>query len=175
METLVPSVQAHQEWQRRIAENAHAASDAERGKNREATVTAGIEAMKVALLINGGAAVAAMALVGALVGRGGATMETIRPVLRCLYWFGGGTVLAAFTAGSAFFAFDLYSGSAGAREKQWDYPYVVSTPKSDRLYNAGWWCTLLGTTSAGLALVAFIIGVIVAAKAVAKLHFGGTN
>jgi len=41
---------------RRIAENAHAASDAEREKNREASATAGIEAMKVALLINGGAA-----------------------------------------------------------------------------------------------------------------------
>ena len=56
MENPVVDAKAHQEWQRRIAENAHAASDAEREKNREASATAGIEAMKVALLINGGAA-----------------------------------------------------------------------------------------------------------------------
>jgi|SRR5947209_16007572 len=116
-----------------------------------------------------------MALVGALMGRGGATIEMVKPLLRCLYWFGGGVVLAAFTAGSAFFAFDLYLSGIAAREKQWDYPYVVSNPKSDRFSRAGWWCTLFSTTTAGLALVAFIVGVILAAKAVEKIHFPGTS
>jgi hypothetical protein len=152
----------------RAAERAHdqAANAAE--QYREATVRAGQEAMKVALLINGGAAVAVLAFVGGLATRTGISLGELKAVTHSLYWFAGGVVSAAITAGCGFFASDLYAGSMHHQDRSWEHPYLSHNEKSKMLYNLGWWCSLGGTVLAGISLVLFVVGIWVASTTIAN-------
>jgi hypothetical protein len=82
------------------------------------------EAMKVALAINGGTAVAVLTFSGAINYRGGIALGDLKLLLTSLGLFGIGVACASVTAALAYFANSLYSASHGAKELIWTHPYV---------------------------------------------------
>jgi hypothetical protein len=64
----------------------------------EAVIKGGELAIRTVMLINGGAAVAVLAFIGALVREGGVSVKEIAGVSTSLLWFGGGVAAAALCA-----------------------------------------------------------------------------
>jgi hypothetical protein len=70
--------------------------------NHTASVSSGAEAVKTALLINGGAAIAVLAFIGGIASQGRISTSDINDVAGGLSWFGYGVLSAAVTMGLAY-------------------------------------------------------------------------
>jgi hypothetical protein len=100
-----------EELGRRAAERAHDRAKEFELQLMEASTRDAQEAMKVALAINGGAAIAVLAFVGTLGSRSHDTLMKLIPVTYSLFCFAAGVFSAAMTAACAYFANSYYSGS----------------------------------------------------------------
>jgi hypothetical protein len=126
----------------------------------EAVIKGGEVAIRTVMLINGGAAVAVLAFIGALVREGGVSVKQIAGVSTSLLWFGGGVAAAAWALGLAYCTNYCYGREAGSKVFTWQHPYIVDgvTTPSWRLRA---WRFHAGAAVWGvLALVAFIFGMI---------------
>jgi hypothetical protein len=122
----------------------------------DASLRAAQEAIKIAFLINGGAAVAILAFIAGLASRSGISFVEIKPVTRSLYWFAAGVVLAGIISACAYLANGLVSASYFSKDKIWTSPYVADNEISNRKRAWGnrflWW----GFWLAWVALGTFI-------------------
>jgi hypothetical protein len=86
-----------QELQREDAIRAHDQAQEFETKTNEATVASGQVAIRTAILINGGAAIAVLGLIGGLVGQGKLRVAQLSSVTRTLMWlaFGAASGIAA--------------------------------------------------------------------------------
>jgi hypothetical protein len=143
------------------------ASRAERGhnferecgnKNNEAAIHAANAAVRIALLINGGAAVSVLAVIGGLVSQKLVPVSELGKIASGLMWFTSGVALAGGAAGLAYFTSYFIAGSSVKRERMWEHPYV----KDARSSNALWWLALFfqlsGIVCGLLSLGSFIVG-----------------
>jgi hypothetical protein len=90
------------------------------------------EAIKIAFLVNGGAAVAILAFIGDLSSRNGITFAELKPITNVLYWFSGGIVLLGITAALAYLSNGLLSASYFDKDKNWTHPYIADNIISKR-------------------------------------------
>ncbi|GEM_PF-2621010 len=127
------------------------------------------EVMKALLLLNSGSAVALLAFIGAVVSKEIDSLGDLKPIIYCISWFLVGTVFAALTAGSAYFANTLYARARLILDKTWDHPYVIENRKSKK---AQWWALFFnwaGVITAAISLVVFVCGIYFAAISIANL------
>jgi hypothetical protein len=139
----------------------------------EASTRDAQEAIKIVFLINSGAAVAILAFIASLAARSGITLATLKAVTHSLYWFIGGIIFAGITSVFAYICNSLYSSHLSRLDKIWEHPYVRENAGSRRML---WWAQFFNwsaLTLGGLALILFIRGVFVAARAFEKLVAAG--
>jgi hypothetical protein len=163
------SDQSNHDRKLREAERAHDLVNDLGKRMTEAACRDAQEAIKVALLINGGAAVAILAFISTM-GRNGFSLPDLRAVSNSLFYFAGGIVSAGITAAFAYLANGLYAGNFFEQEKYWVHPYVKENPRSKRML---WWARFFnwaGFILGWVALALFIAGVFVAARALSRLN-----
>jgi hypothetical protein len=159
-----------QEIKRRAAEREHDHQNDLGKRMLDAAARDAQEAIKVALLINGGAAVAILAFMGSLVApKGGFTLAELKSVGNSLYWFVAGIVAAGITSGCAYFCNSLYAGFRLEQKRIWEWPYVESTKKSARYRCMALWLNWIAVGFAGVSLLLFVGGVYIAASAIVNL------
>jgi len=163
------SDQQSYEANQRAAERAHDHSNDLGKRLVDASARDAQEAIKVVLLINGGAAVAILAFMGSIVSKGGYSIAELKSVSHSLYWFIAGIVGAGVTSGCAYFCNSYYSGSHLNALKDWTHPYVHPTPLSSKYLRAARYLNWVADGFAISSLLTFVIGVYVAASAIVNL------
>jgi len=147
----------------RAAERAHDHVKARELTLMDAATRDATEAIRVALAINGGAAVAVLTFTGAVTYKGGLALGDLKLLLTSLGLFGIGVGCAGVTAALAYFANSLYSASHGATDFTWTHPYVRANAKSDAYWRWARRTNWAAVVFAALALILFIAGLAVAA------------
>lgn len=153
----------------RAAERAHDRIRAYELKLIEAATRDAQEAIKVALAINGGAAVAILAFTGAIAYRAGVRLDELKYVLIALGCFAVGVVFAAATAACAYFSNSLYSAWHGAKKLDWKHPYVHETKHSQRFFRWARRTNWVAVLCAAAALVLFLAGIALAGLGMTNL------
>src|SRR5262245_10496664 len=135
----------------------------------KAIVRAGELAIKSAILINGGAAVAMLAFIGGLVREDGLTVKQVAGVASSLLWFAGGVGAAVWALALSYFTNFCYVRASLSKKFTLDHPYVIDGENTRR-----WSCWALAfhvgaAVWAFLSLAAFVVGTIFVYNAVLKL------
>jgi hypothetical protein len=168
----VERVKFELERKTRAAERGHDVENEIGVKLGEAAVRDAQEAIRAALLINGGAAIAILAFMGAMASKGGVSLIELRGIAKSLYCFTGGVATAAVTAACAYFTNSAYAEARFARDRTWEHPYLEKTSRSERFFKIGRRFHYAGLALAILSLIAFVVGVILAARAIARMGVG---
>jgi hypothetical protein len=140
----------------------------------ETTNKAAIEsanlALRMAILINGGASVALLAFVGGMVSQGriaiGPQLSTLASTL---IWFASGVAVATLATGFAYFTNLTIIKGATTQSLSWEHPYIAENSTSKRWGRLAeglrWMAAILAFGSVGL----FACGMIQVYFAVARL------
>jgi hypothetical protein len=115
------------------------------------------EAMKVALAINGGAAIAVLAFMST---KNADLLIKLFPVIYSLFWFAAGVIFASLTAGCAYLSNSLYAGSNRAQKRTFKYPFVEETELSKSREKLAKRVAWAGIILAMAALFAFVGGLV---------------
>ena len=159
---------------REDAHRAHDRSDA----FAQATNVAAIEnanlALRYALLINGGAAVAVLGFIGALAGRdhaseAGHISSKLAEAASTLIWFASGVTCAAVAMGFAYLTNYSIAGQATFMEKIREHPWVKHTVVSQRWWWIAFGCHLLAIALLIASIVLFVTGMIAVKDAISHL------
>jgi hypothetical protein len=121
------------------------------------------------MLINGGAAVAVLAFIGALVRENGVSIKQIASVSSSLLWFGGGVAAAAWALALSYFTNYCYASAEGSRVLTWQHPYMVDGNSTRRWRLWAYAFHVGAIVWSMLALVAFIIGMIDVRNGIVRL------
>lgn len=155
--------------ERRIAEREH---DIAIGRTRaieEAAIIQLNNALRALFLLNGGAAVAILAFLGALVDKNKIGQAELVVVARTLIWFSIGVVLATVASLAAYTSNITQANAAWASERQYSAPFVRDTDLSNQRFFAAqiwqwvWWVAVW------LSLVAFLVGIFKVMAAVSAM------
>jgi hypothetical protein len=112
------------------------------------------------MLINGGAAVAVLAFIGALVREGGVSVKQVAGVSTSLLWFGGGVAAAAWALALAYATNYCYGREEGSKLHTWQHPYIENGVTTPSWHRWGLYFHLGAIVWGALSLVAFIFGMI---------------
>jgi len=134
------------------AERAHDASREFRTQVNEAAIRGADAALRTAILINGGAAVALLAFVGSL------EKHDQVMVAGTLIWFAWGVAFAALGMAFAYLTHFCLATSEAAREWYWEHPYVRDTRLSRNWGRARVVFHSLGLVAGITSLAFFIYG-----------------
>ena len=127
--------------------------------SNEASISSGFGVLKSLLLINGGAAVALIALAGSsFSGEVGSKYIDAARFFDSLMWFGLGVASAVLGSAFAYFINYFYTAAASKRNLSYDYPYLIDTKATKRWNYAGLACHILALISAGCSLGVFLAG-----------------
>jgi hypothetical protein len=121
----------------RAAERAHDDETAFGKGANEAAIKAGEEAIKAAILINGGSSVAMLAFIGTLDSKDMLSSAELRQVTAPLLSFGSGVGLAVVAGTAAYFTNLMIAGSSSRKQREYEEPFLRSTPSSRRHWFAG--------------------------------------
>jgi hypothetical protein len=121
-------------------------------------------AIKILLVLNGGAAVALLAFAGGLSTK--FSPAQLEPLIRTLMWFVWGAVMSGIAEAFAYLCQYFYAGTRHHVELNLAHPYVHATTKSKWWYRAGLAFHLIAFVSAIIGLVIFIAGMIHVQRAV---------
>lgn len=99
----------------------------------DAVISFGLEAIRTTALINGGAAIAVFAFLGALYGSDDPSAKGVIHALHpAAMFFSIGAILSGLASGWAYFAQFQYLDSHSEAELTWDHPFVYHGEKADR-------------------------------------------
>jgi uncharacterized membrane protein YdfJ with MMPL/SSD domain len=128
-------------------------------------------AIRSMMLINGGAAVAILAFIGALVSR--ADLTSIRDLAGSLVWFAYGVVLCGLAYGAAYLALMGATRHFGQYEKSWSHPWVQSNRNGWHYFSVLFEWFAMAATVASLAM--FVLGVLDVRNAVNQIKTISSN
>lgn len=149
---------------REDAKRAHDA-EGEFGKlNNEAAISSGAVAVRMAFLINGGAAVAMLTFIGGMVAQGRMGDADLHGLASNLMWFASGVALAAFGSAAAYIVNYATAGASASKERTWRYPYLGKPAL--RWVIIRWVFLILAVLAVLGSLVAFAWGMHVVASVV---------
>jgi hypothetical protein len=139
-------------------------------KINEAAATSANQALRTALIINGGAAVAMLAFIGGLVSNGKVLVGTqLATVAAPLIWFAMGVAFAGLATAFAYFTNYSNVGASYSMKRIWEHPWHEETTESKRWLVSYYAClgvsVLAGFTSLGL----FVVGMYKVWKAILQL------
>jgi hypothetical protein len=115
---------------REDAQRAHDKIDEFFTSINEATITTSSLALRMAMLINGGAAIAILTFIGGLVSKDGIEIAKLDKVANSLTWFALGVVSAVAGICFAYLTHYAMAGVASSKTKKWEPPYVEAGPSS---------------------------------------------
>jgi hypothetical protein len=145
---------------KREAERAHDRSYEFELKINEAAINNGNIALRTALLINGGAAIAVMTFLGNLYSNEKtASGRDFGPLISSIEWFGWGVALAGLAIALAYFTNTYIAASANETNKTWQHPFVVPNDKSKRYACLADGCRIAAVVSGCSSLFLFVVGV----------------
>lgn len=163
---------AHKRWaheqKQRLAERAHDANSENAAQTNAATVESGHHALRTIMLINGGAAIALLAFIGAIASKEG--VSSVADLAAAIQWFALGVAVTAAAMGFAYFVNYCYVASLYSVELDWEHPYVKDTPKSKRWERIGLTLHVITPVLAAVALVMFVCGMWNVQQEVVKLR-----
>ncbi len=114
--------------------------------------------IRIILVLNGGAAIALLAFVGALASRSTILLLEVGGISRHISRFIFGVIASSVAAMLAYATNFAYTASARFRVNNWEWPYVAETHRSRLLLYTGWAIHLLGILCAMAGLGFFIYG-----------------
>jgi hypothetical protein len=129
-------------------------------KSSDAAISSGQLALRTITLINGGAVIAVLGFISAIVSKDPTRIEQIMLIANSLLWFSGGVAGSALAAGFAYLTNNATTSSASQQLKVWNHPYVEHTAESKkwmRFAIAFQWCAVV---MAMLSICFFIIGAV---------------
>jgi hypothetical protein len=135
----------------------------------EAVMKAGEVAIRTVMLVNGGAAVAVLAFIGALVREGGVTVKQVSGVSGSLLWFAGGVAMAVLALALSYFTNYCYVGSETSRVFAFDHPYIIDGANTWKWRYWGRAFHVGAIVWAVLSLVAFVFGMFDVHHAIVRL------
>jgi hypothetical protein len=162
-------VMPDEEQNRRAAERAHDELEDFRKQNNEAAIRSGEVALKTVLLVNGGAAVAILAFLGAIASRERITTSQLSGVASTIGWFAAGVALGVVALAFAYLTNLYMANTAASKIRTWVHPYEQPGPMTCRyrvlnvVFHTA--AILLGLAS----LAAFVWGVIQVQGAIVAL------
>lgn len=160
--------QRQAEQKQRLAEREHD-RNAENGvKQVLAAIEAGHHALRAILLINGGAAVALLAFIGAIASKEG--VSSVADLAASIQWFAFGVAATAAAIGMTYLVNHCYALSMRTMEHSWEHPYVKDTPKSERWERFGEVLNVMVILVALAALGLFVWGMLSVQQEVGKLR-----
>jgi hypothetical protein len=174
--------QAHQRWayerqtenaQRDLerAQNIHDGLDAYALEINKGAMQAGTLAIRYALLINGGAAIAVLGFVGALAFQGRVAIGAgLNEIAGTLVYFAIGVVAGTLGLGWAYLTNFFAAAHASRMNKNWTGPLIEETPSSRRYKRWYIFFLILAVLSALFAVGCFLCGVLEVKAAIMKLR-----
>jgi hypothetical protein len=142
-------------------------------KLNEAAVGNANLALRSGLLINGGAAVAMLAFIGGLLGKGAiAKGAQLVEITAPLIWFASGVAVATLGMGFAYFTNYCIAGNASTMSKHWEHPFVRVTAASKKYKIAAIMFQLLAITLGFGAIGTFVTGMVRVYVAIQTLGTG---
>jgi hypothetical protein len=115
------------------------------------------EAVKVAVAINGGAAIAILAFVST---HNADYLAKLFPIAYSLFWFAAGVIFAALTAGCAYLSNSFYAAGHRALRRTFAHPFLEETEGSKNRFEWARRFNLAGIILAIAALLAFVRGLV---------------
>jgi hypothetical protein len=109
---------------RRVAERAHDQEAAFGAKANEAAVKAAEEAIKAAVLINGGSSVAMLAFLGTVASKDLLSSDQLTAATSPLLYFGFGVGAAVIGSAMAYFTNLMIAGSSNRKRRDYQYPFL---------------------------------------------------
>lgn len=158
------------ELQIKAAERAHADELAFGAKANDAAVKAGEEAIKAAMLVNGGSSVAMLAFVGTLASRDALSSAQLTEIVRPLLWFGAGVATSVIAAAASYFTNLFIADASGRRAREYAPPFVRHTTGSRRGVATAEIFRCVGVLAVALSIASFVCGLIVAKDAFKDLN-----
>lgn len=138
---------------------AHAEHRAEGGRFMESTVSFGLEAIRTAALVNGGAAIAMMAFLGATFSSESASANAVRLSLFVpAFIFAIGAVLSGLASGLAYLAQRFFYDDHALVRYQWHKPFVDDLPEAASARRRGNSALQLCVTCVCLSYGAVLLG-----------------
>lgn len=136
---------------------------------RKAAIEAATTAIRLMILVNGGAVVALLAFAGALETGESGSIVTMDALAAPIMWFAIGVGLSALTATLAYLVNLLDEGILASLTQVWEHPYILddAVPKHRRITRIllHWAAMFLALGS----LVAFFVGVFQVTAAISGL------
>jgi hypothetical protein len=156
---------------RRDAERTHDNEFAFSQKVNEAVVNSGNIALRTALIINGGAAIAVLAFIGNIIAKADAVLASKALGLTdTLIWFAYGVAAAAIAMAFAYFTNYCIVSCSTAKKRIWPHPHLEETASSKWWSRAGFVFQVLATAGGFLSLCLFVFGMIEVKNAISILH-----
>jgi hypothetical protein len=154
-----PDPQWSFEQNREIAEREHDRIRETGDMLNEASVNGGNLALRMVLLINGGAAVALLSFMNAL------TKDQRQAIASALAWLAWGVATAALALGMAYFTNRCAAGAHHSMQFQYKAPYVIPGRRT-AMWNRFYWAFHIAAVLFGLAsLVLFVVGMLLVKSA----------
>jgi len=142
------------------AHRAHDRSDELENQVNDGALKAASLGLRNALAINGGALVALLALIGALVGRDKIDSHHIVTLVSYFTWFLYGIISSVVAMIGVFCAYFLAAFGYNARHKIYEHPYFSHTRKSPFFGRAAETVAVLSIIPGIASIVCFVKGVI---------------
>jgi hypothetical protein len=153
----------------RAAERAHDAEKEFSTAANAAAVKNAEEAIKAALLINGGSSVAMLAFIGTLVSRDFLSRPQIADITKPLEWFASGVGAAMVAAAAAYFTNLYIAGSSSHKKRNYEQPFTEATPVSIREAKFGEAFRWVGIVAMIISMGCFAGGLITTQSAFDKI------
>ena len=142
----------------RAAERAHDDEKEFGAAANSAAVKGAEEAIKAALLINGGSSVAMLAFIGTLVSRDVLSAPQLAAITKPLLCFGSGVATSVLAAAAAYFTNLGIAGSSTRKERSYIAPFLRTTQASRRSARLGEVFRWVGVISVTASIGCFIWG-----------------
>jgi hypothetical protein len=146
----------YQKWahelRRSEPERAHDKLDEFHRYTNEASINGANLALRMALLINGGAAIALLSFDGHL------PTDQMKAVANTLLWFAWGVLASVAGIALAYFTNYCMAGVAASKNKSYDPPYVMEGPGTWKWVYANRAFHVLAVASGVSSLILFIVG-----------------
>jgi hypothetical protein len=149
----------------RAAERAHDDEKEFGAKANDAATKAAEEAIRAAILINGGSSVAMLAFIGSVASKDWLSPVQLAALTKPLLFFGFGVAAAVIGSAMAYFTNLMIAGSSIRRRREYQQPFLRITPSSRRHWIWGEVFRWLGIVAVTGSIVLFIAGLFQASSA----------
>lgn len=168
----------YQKWahelQRQDAQRAHDKTDDFFDLANEAAVKAAESALRMAMLINGGAAVSVLAFIGGLVSQGRVKIDQLSGIADSLALFAIGTALSVGAMAASYFTHYFMGGIAASQIRMWEHPYLKDAPKTKTMRRCNFGFHMLAIVLGLASLGMFVYAMFNVREAITYLAHNGS-